>query len=96
MPSLAYGLMYFGQKFPGDRTPRAILAVSTGAMYRELLRPRFSVSGVFACCSLRLDRAGPEPMDSRDSHQHWRECRGILVLVWINRADGDGAHVRQA
>ena len=90
VPSLAYGLMYFGQKFP--ETERVQSGVSTGAMYRELLRPSF----LFLAFCMLLDgihRARPEPMDSRHSHQHGGHA-GNSGAGMDQRADGDGAHVR--
>ncbi len=80
LPTLTYGLLYLGQKFPA--TERVQSGVSTGAMYRELLRPSFLF--LLVCMLLTAStELGPN---------QWIPAiltttaglQGILVLVWIN------------
>jgi MFS family permease len=80
LPLVIYGFMFFGQRFP--RTERAASGVSTGAMFRECLRPMFIV---FVICMLMtaVTELGPG---------QWipniltltTGVAGILFLVWIN------------
>jgi MFS family permease len=80
LPTLAYGLMYLGQKFPA--TERVQSGVSTGAMYRELLRPSFLFLAVCmlltASTELGPNQWIPAILTNTAGMQ------GILVLVWIN------------
>lgn len=47
IPAFVYGIMIFGQKFP--KTERAEAGVSTGAMFKEAIRPSFIL---LMCCMM--------------------------------------------
>jgi fucose permease len=80
LPTLGYGLIYFGQTFPV--TERIQHGVRTGEMYREALRPRFLM---LVCCMLLTasTELGPNQWipDILTKTAHFP---GILVLAWIN------------
>ncbi len=80
VPTLGYGLLYFGQKFPA--TERVQSGVSTSAMYKELLRPSFLF---LAFCMLLTasTELGPNQWIPAIL-TNTAGMQGILVLVWIN------------
>ena len=80
LPTLGYGLIYFGQKFPV--TERVQHGVRTGDMYREALRPRFLVL-LFCMLLTASTELGPNQWipDILTKTAHFP---GILVLAWIN------------
>ena len=79
LPLVIYGVLFLGRKFPA--TERAASGVSTGAMFKECLRPFFLL---FVACMLMtaVTELGP---------QQWfpniltltTGVQGILFLVWI-------------
>ncbi|MDX2226252.1 MAG: MFS transporter [Verrucomicrobiae bacterium] len=80
IPTLAYGVMFFGQKFP--QTERVEAGVSTGDMYKAVLAPIFLVM-VFCMLLTASTELGPNqwiPSILTTS----AGVSGILVLVWIN------------
>jgi MFS family permease len=80
IPTLGYGLIYFGQKFPA--TERVQHGVRTAEMYREAFRPQFLI---WAFCMLLTASTELGP-------NQWipniltttANFPGILVLAWIN------------
>ncbi len=80
LPTLGYGLIYFGQTFPV--TERIQHGVRTGEMYREALRPRFLIL-LFCMLLTASTELGPNQWipDILTKTAHFP---GILVLVWIN------------
>lgn len=80
LPTVGYGLVYFGQKFPA--TERIQRGVPTGQMYREAARPRFII--LFLCMFLTAStELGPNQWipDILTKTAHFP---GILILAWIN------------
>jgi fucose permease len=80
VPVVAYGVLFFGQKFP--ETERVQSKVSTGDMYRELLRPLFLL---WICCMLLTASTElattswiPTILAGKSGD------RQILVVAWIN------------
>ena len=80
LPTLGYGLIYFGQNFPA--TERIQHGVRTGEMYREALRPRFLIL-LFCMLLTASTELGPNQWipDILTKTAHFP---GILVLAWIN------------
>ncbi|MFN7995637.1 MAG: MFS transporter [Bryobacteraceae bacterium] len=80
VPTIAYGLIYFGQKFPV--TERIQHGVRTSEMYREAIRPRFLVL-LFCMLLTASTELGPNQWipDILTKTAHFP---GILILAWIN------------
>ncbi|MCI0624964.1 MAG: MFS transporter [Acidobacteria bacterium] len=80
IPTLIYGLMLLGQKFPP--TERVQHGVSTATMYKESLRPQFLV-WVFCMLLTASTELGPNQWipNILTTTAH---LPGILVLAWIN------------
>ena len=83
IPSVAYALMFLGQRFPP--TEREAAGVSFGDMFREILRPLFVV--IWVCMWLTAaTELGPGQWMSNIFNEVMRSSAqaGILVLVWVN------------
>jgi MFS family permease len=80
IPTLGYGLIYFGQKFP--QTERVQHGVRTGDMYREAMRPQFLV-WVFCMLLTASTELGPNQWIPNILTKT-ASFPGILVLAWIN------------
>jgi MFS family permease len=80
LPTLGYGVIYFGQDFPV--TERIRHGVATGAMYREALKLRFLIL-LFCMLLTASTELGPNQWipDILTKTAHFP---GILVLAWIN------------
>lgn len=80
LPTIGYGLIYFGQKFPV--TERIQHGVRTSEMYRETLRPRFLLL-LFCMLLTASTELGPNQWipDILTKTAHFP---GILILAWIN------------
>jgi MFS family permease len=80
IPTLIYGFMFLGQRFPA--TERVQSGVSTGDMFKEVLRPLFLL---FAFCMLLTasTELGPNQWIP-DVLNPAVGGLGIVVLVWIN------------
>jgi MFS family permease len=80
LPTLAYGLMCLGQKFPA--TERVQRGISTAGMYRETIRPMFLL-WVFCMFLTASTELGPNQwiptILTNTAHM-----QGILILAWIN------------
>jgi MFS family permease len=78
LPLVAYGFMFFGQKFP--QTERVQQGVSTGAMFKACFNPLFLL--MVACMLLTAStELGPEQWIPNILTN--AGVSGILVLVWI-------------
>ncbi len=78
IPTVAYGLMIFGQKFP--LTERAASGISTGEMLRVALRPGFLV---LLCCMMITASVELAPGQMVDSVlNNLAGMNGILILVY--------------
>ena len=80
LPTITYGLLFVGTKFPS--TERVQLGVSTGAMYRQAIRPQFLVWVVCMILTASTE-LGPNQWIP-DILTSSAQLAGILVLVWIN------------
>jgi MFS family permease len=80
LPTLAYGAMCLGQKFPA--TERVQRGISTAGMYRETIRPMFLL-WVFCMFLTASTELGPNQwiptILTNTAHM-----QGILILAWIN------------
>jgi MFS family permease len=80
VPTLTYGLTYFGQKFPP--TERVQHGVPAAEMYREALRPQFLI-WVFCMLLTASTELGPNQWIPNILSKT-ASFPGILVLAWIN------------
>lgn len=80
IPVVIYGAMFVGRKFP--QTERVQQGVSTGSMFKEVLRPLFIV-WVFSMLLTASTELGPNQWIP-DILTQTASMQGILVLVWIN------------
>jgi MFS family permease len=81
-PTLVYGLMFLGQKFPP--TERVQHGVSTGRMYREVLRPLFLLFVFCMTLTASTELATNQWIANILSTTAGLDAGGILILVWIN------------
>ncbi|MDO8683542.1 MAG: MFS transporter [Armatimonadota bacterium] len=79
IPAVIYGILFIGLKVPP--TERVQSGVSTGAMYKELLRPLFLV---FLFCMLLTAATELGPGQWMGTIMTKAAGSGILVLVWIS------------
>jgi hypothetical protein len=82
VPTLAYGALFLGQEFP--RTERVQQGVSTGGMYRAVLRPLFLVIVFCMVLTASTELATNQWIAYILSNTAGMAAGGILVLVWIN------------
>ena len=82
-PTLIYGVMFLGQKFPA--TERVQAGVSTGDMFKEVLRPMFLLL-IFCMLLTASTELGPNQWIPNIMTKTLPDAAsaGILVLVWIN------------
>jgi MFS transporter len=79
-PLLVYGYLFFGQKFPV--TERVAIGVSTGAMFKECLRPLFIL--MLAAMALTAStELGPNQWIT-NIVTFTAGVSGLLVLAWIS------------
>jgi fucose permease len=83
IPTVIYGVMFLGQKFPA--TERVQAGVSTGDMFKEVLRPMFLLL-VFCMLLTASTELGPNQWIPNIMTKTLPDAAsaGILVLVWIN------------
>jgi MFS family permease len=81
-PTVIYGVMFLGQKFPA--TERVQAGVSTGDMFKEVLRPMFLLL-IFCMLLTASTELGPNQWIA-DITKTLPDAgnAGILVLVWIS------------
>lgn len=79
IPAVIYGIMFLEMKIP--KTERVQSGVSTGEMYKEILRPLFLV---FLVCMLLTAATELGPGQWMGSIMGKLAGQGILVLVWIS------------
>jgi MFS family permease len=80
LPSILFGLMILGQKFPA--TERITAGVSTGEMFREMFRPMFLLW--FVCMWLTAaTELGPAQWVSSVMSQV-AHMQGVLILVYLS------------
>lgn len=79
IPAVIYGIMFLQMKLP--KTERVQSGVSTGEMYKEILRPLFLV---FLFCMLLTAATELGPGQWMGSIMTKAAGQGILVLVWIS------------
>jgi fucose permease len=82
VPTLAYGFLFLGQEFPA--TERVQQGVSTGGMYRAVLRPLFFVIVFCMILTASTELATNQWISYILSNTAGMAAGGILVLVWIN------------
>jgi predicted MFS family arabinose efflux permease len=82
LPTLAYGALFLGQEFPP--TERVQHGVSTGGMYRAVLRPLFLVLLFCMILTASTELATNQWIAYILSNTAGMAAGGILVLVWIN------------
>ena len=82
IPTLAYGFLFLGQQFPA--TERVQQGVSTGGMYRAVLRPMFFVIVFCMILTASTELATNQWISYILSNTAGMAAGGILVLVWIN------------
>ena len=82
LPTLAYGALFLGQEFPP--TERVQHGVSTGGMYRAVLRPLFLVIVFCMILTASTELATNQWIAYILSNTAGMAAGGILVLVWIN------------
>lgn len=82
VPTLAYGALFLGQEFPP--TERVQQGVSTGGMYRAVLRPLFLVIVFCMILTASTELATNQWIAYILSNTAGMAAGGILVLVWIN------------
>jgi MFS family permease len=82
LPTLAYGALFLGQEFPP--TERVQQGVSTGGMYRAVLRPLFLVIVFCMILTASTELATNQWIAYILSNTAGMAAGGILVLVWIN------------
>jgi len=83
VPTVIYGAMFLGQKFPA--TERVQAGVSTGDMFKEVLRPMFLLL-IFCMLLTASTELGPNQWIPNIMTKTLPDAAsaGILVLVWIN------------
>jgi MFS family permease len=82
VPTVAYGVMFFGQKFPP--TERVQSGVSTAGMYRELFRPLFLLFLFCMLLTASTELATNQWLPNILASTAGMAEGGILALVWIN------------
>jgi predicted MFS family arabinose efflux permease len=82
LPTLLYGALFLGQEFPP--TERVQQGVSTGGMYRAVLRPLFVVIVFCMILTASTELATNQWIAYILSNTAGMAAGGILVLVWIN------------
>jgi predicted MFS family arabinose efflux permease len=82
VPTLAYGALFLGQEFPP--TERVQQGVTTGGMYRAVLRPLFLVIVFCMILTASTELATNQWIAYILSNTAGMAAGGILVLVWIN------------
>ncbi len=82
VPTIAYGALFLGQEFPP--TERVAQGVSTGGMYRAVLRPLFLVLLFCMILTASTELATNQWIAYILSNTAGMAAGGILVLVWIN------------
>jgi fucose permease len=80
IPVVIYGLMFLGQSYPA--TERVQSKVSTGDMYKELLRPLFLLWVFCMLLTSSTELANEQWLPT--ILQNAANASSILVLVWIN------------
>lgn len=80
VPLMAYGVLFLGQRFPV--TERVASGVSTGAMFKECLRPLFIL--MIACMFLTASTELGPGQWIPNILTFTAGVSGILVLAWIN------------
>lgn len=83
LPAIAYGLLFFGQKFP--RTERVASGVTTGEMFKSCVGPLFILLVVCMLMTAATE-LGPGQWIANILEGSIKDMAGagILVLVWIN------------
>ncbi len=79
-PLLIYGAMFWGQSFPV--TERVASGVSTGAMFKECLRPLFLIM-LAAMCLTASTELGPNQWIA-NIVEFTAVVPGLLVLAWVS------------
>ena len=82
LPVLAYRVLFLGQPFPP--TERVQQGISTGSMYRAVLRPLFLVLVFSMILTASTELATNQWIAYILSSTAGLAAGGILVLVWIN------------
>jgi MFS family permease len=80
VPAVVYGVITLGQKFPA--TERVASGVSTGAMFRQALRPMFLLLAVCMVLTATTELGPNQWMES--VLRQTAQTPGILVLVYIS------------